>query len=320
MMAVRCDIGRRAQVMRRPGLLFLVAALALAGCGPSHVTEAGRPSTSSVDASQQAAIAAEVARLRGDLAREVPRAIMPEASSDAVWIALAERQLGASSVTIDYAQLLVVVDRNPARQELRILLAQPANQPWYVIGGSKVSTGQAARRGYFITPTGVFAHQSDILDYRALGTFNENHIRGLGLKGMRVWDFGWQTARKGWLADDDTAEIRLQMHATDPDYLEQRLGRPASQGCIRVPARMNRFLDFHGVLDADYERAAGDDARFAAILLPEREPTKLAGDLLVVVDSSSAARALPASRARPAVAQAGRHLDARQGRHMESSC
>ena len=68
---------------------------------------------------------------------------------------------------------------------------------WEVIGGSKVSTGQSGRRGYFITPMGVFLHTDGILDYRALGTYNENHIRGLGLKGMRVWDFGWQTAERG---------------------------------------------------------------------------------------------------------------------------
>ena len=146
-----------------------------------------------------------------------------------------------------------------------------------VIGGSKVSTGQAGRHGYFITPTGVFLHTADIVDYRALGTFNENHIRGLGLKGMRVWDFGWQSAEKTWLPDHAQGEIRLLLHATDPDYLEQRLGRAASQGCVRVPASMNRFLDLHGVLDADYERAAADDARIGALLLPERVPDQSGG-------------------------------------------
>ena len=103
---------------------------------------------------------------------------------------------------------------------------------------------------------------------------------------MRVWDFGWQTAEKGWNAQEEAGEIRLLMHATDPDYLEQRLGRPASKGCIRIPATMNRFLDIHGVLDADYERAVRDDPRYRGVLLPERQPTPLAGDALVVVDSS----------------------------------
>jgi len=73
---------------------------------------------------------------------------------------------------------------------------------------------------------------------------------------MRVWDFGWQPAEKGWTAEQETAEIRLLVHATDPDYLEQRLGRPASKGCVRIPAAMNRYLDHYGVLDAEYEREA----------------------------------------------------------------
>jgi hypothetical protein len=103
---------------------------------------------------------------------------------------------------------------------------------------------------------------------------------------MRVWDFGWQTATKGWRADGEQGDIRLLMHATDPDYLEQRLGRPASQGCVRVPSAMNRFLDVHGVLDADYELAARDDIRVRSILRREREPSPLAGNAMVVVDSS----------------------------------
>ena len=78
----------------------------------------------------------------------------------------------------------------------------------------------------------------------------------------------------------------LLMHATDPDYLEQRLGRPASKGCVRVPAAMNRFLDVHGVLDADYELAARDNVRFRSILRLEREPSPLAGNAMIVVNSS----------------------------------
>lgn len=76
------------------------------------------------------------------------------------------------------------------------------------------------------------------------------------------------------------------MHATDPDYLEQRLGRPASQGCIRIPATLNRFLDHYGVLDADYERAALADPRYDEVLAPDRAPTPLAGTLLVIIDSA----------------------------------
>jgi hypothetical protein len=267
------------------GLLVLVAGCA--GNQPAQLAPQARPSAAApaTAAMSDADVSREADRLRGALLLEVPEHTIASTDGARAWIRRAKAVVDAAPMVIDRAQLLVVVDRDPAVQEMRIILARP-DAPWQVIGGSKVSTGQAERRGYFITPVGVFRHTDGILDYRALGTFNENHIRGLGLKGMRVWDFGWQTAERGWRVDRDTAEIRLEMHATDPEYLEQRLGRPASQGCVRVPATMNRFLDVHGVLDADYERAAQEDPRFRAVLLPEREPTPLAGNVMVVVDSS----------------------------------
>jgi hypothetical protein len=183
------------------------------------------------------------------------------------------------------AQVLVVVDRNPLVQQLALIVAQP-DAAWVVLGGTHVSTGQPNRHGYYITPTGVFLHDGSILDYRAQGTFNENHIRGLGVKGMRIWDFGWQWADKGWLHTGERGQIRLLMHATDPAYLARRIGRPASEGCVRVPADMNRFMDRHGVLDADYRQMATYDAAYRAILSDNADPTPLAGDTLVVVDSS----------------------------------
>ncbi len=230
-------------------------------------------------------VAAEITLLRDALARAVPQVGGCSAVDGRTWIAPAQAALIAAGMTIDRPQLLVVVDRNPGRQRLCVIAAQ-ADAAWQAIGGSKVSTGQAGRHGYYITPTGVFVHSDAILDYRALGTFNANRIRGLGLKGMRVWDFGWQQAEKGWTPDLQYGEIRLLMHATDPDYLEQRLGRPASQGCVRIPATMNRFLDRHGVLDADYQRAALTDPRFAAIAPADLQPTPLAGDMMVVIDSA----------------------------------
>ena len=228
---------------------------------------------------------AEVANLRAAMAREVPHQLTRSPEREGEWISRAVAALAAAGRTIDHPQLLVVVDRNSRVQAAVIIMARP-DGPWAVIGGTRVSTGQLGRFDYYLTPTGVFPHTDSILDYRAEGTFNENHIRGLGLKGMRVWDFGWQTASKGWRADRERGEMRLLMHATDPANLEYRIGRPASKGCIRVPATMNKFMDRHGVLDADYERAATVDPTYRAVLPPNRVPTPLAGDLLVVIDSS----------------------------------
>jgi hypothetical protein len=216
--------------------------------------------------------------------REVPGAIIDSAENERVWIARTQDTVAAGGQSIDRPQLVVVVDRNPRAQQMRIVLARP-DGAWDSLGGTRVSTGQMGRRGYYLTPTGIFLHTDLILDWRAEGTFNSQHIRGLGVKGMRVWDFGWQRAAKGWGTGEE-GEIRLLLHATDPDYLEKRLGRPASKGCVRIPAAMNRFLDRHGVLDADYERAAKDDPRFEAVLLRERTPTPLAGSALVIVDSA----------------------------------
>jgi hypothetical protein len=100
------------------------------------------------------------------------------------------------------------------RVHVALVVAQP-DAPWIVLGGTHVSTGQPNRHGYYITPTGVFLHDGSILDYRAQGTFNENHIRGLGMKGMRVWDFGWRWARKGWLCTLPVTDSASEMIA-DP--------------------------------------------------------------------------------------------------------
>ena len=269
----------------RTWTLALSGLLLLAACaGPLPTAPMLAPVTPAAQAVAPQ-LSAEAASLRRLLAASVPQNTSCNTANAESWIGPARAELAASPLTMERPQLLVVVDRNPRRQELCILLAVP-NTSWKVIGGSRVSTGQSGRRGYFITPTGAFVHGDGIVDYRAEGTFNDNHIRGLGVQGMRVWDFGWQQARKGWTQDGESAEIRLLLHATDPDTLEQRLGRPASKGCVRIPAAMNRFLDHYGVLDAAYNAAAPTDPRIAAVLPPGQQPTPLAGDILVVIDTS----------------------------------
>lgn len=264
-------------------LLAAALALLIAGCDRAPSPNSTMPSAAS--AGLPADLGAEVAHLEAALARDVPGRITDAPEAERHWVALAQAELRARGHAIRRPQLVVVVDRNPAVQQMRILLAQPAGD-WRSLGGTTVSTGQEGRRGYFISPTGVFLHTDAILDWRAEGSFNANGIRGLGLRGMRVWDFGWQAAERGWDADGGTAEIRLLVHATDPDTLEQRLGRPASKGCIRVPGPMNVFLDRNGILDVDYEAAAKSDPRYGAVLRPDRTPTPLAGNMLVIVDSA----------------------------------
>jgi hypothetical protein len=185
------------------------------------------------------------------------------------------------------AQTFVVIDRSPQVQAAFLLLLSPAND-WQWLGATAVSTGKPGTFEHFFTPLGVFLHTPENPDFRSEGTYNSNHIRGYGERGMRVFDFGWQLAERGW-GGGGSSKMRLAMHATDPDRLVQRLGTVASEGCIRIPARLNRFLDTHGVLDADYEAlaAAGQSPR---MLRADRQPLLWPGRYLVVIDSGASER------------------------------
>jgi hypothetical protein len=243
----------------------------------------------------------EAAELRAAMASEVAHLLKPSPAAVADAALRASTLLGQSGQVLDRPQIVVVVDRNPRVETLYLMLARPGGpNGWRLVGAAHVSTGQAGRKDYYITPVGVFAHTDAILDFRAQGTFNEHHVRGLGLAGMRVWDFGWQWALKGWHTDGAGGDIRLQMHATDPKLLEGRLGRPASEGCVRVSSTMNRFLDKYGVLDADYELMAVTDGRYANLLRSDRTPTPLSGRLLVVIDTAAPVDAPPTAASRPA--------------------
>src|SRR5215472_2166104 len=97
----------------------------------------------------------EVARLRAALMEEVPSVITDESERERAWIDQAKAAMAAGGPTIDRPQFLVVVDRNPSVQQMRIVLARP-NGVWESLGGSKASTGQTDRRDYYLTPLGVF--------------------------------------------------------------------------------------------------------------------------------------------------------------------
>lgn len=174
----------------------------------------------------------------------------------------------------------------------------PQAGPPILLGATPVSTGRVGQFDHFETPTGVFAHSLANPDFRAQGTRNANGIFGYGLKGARVYDFGWQQARKGW-GDHAIGTMRLQMHATDPYVLEPKLGTAQSKGCIRIPATLNHLIDRLGLLDADYELAAAL-VTTPWVLLRDRLPQAGAGRYLIIVDTERdqrpdwSARPLPA--------------------------
>ncbi len=177
------------------------------------------------------------------------------------------------------SQYFLLVDRNAERQTASLALFDGSKKEIAILGTSKTSTGDPKRRGHFETPIGIFKNTPSNMSYRALGTKNSKGWRGLGAKGSRIWDLGWQRTN---LPRDGTTEIRLLVHATDPDFGELRLGKQDSKGCIRIPATFNRFLDRYGILDAEYERS--EKARY--VLRKDRSPAAFAGSLVVVVDSA----------------------------------
>lgn len=194
------------------------------------------------------------------------------------------RQAGLTGLPDQY---LVLVDRNPRVQAVFVYWKAADAAP-RLIGASPASTGRPGRFDYFETPTGVFAHSLANPDFRAEGTKNSHGIRGYGLKGMRVFDFGWQAVPKGW-GNRSVVTMRLQMHATDPDLLEHRLGSAQSKGCIRIPATLNQLIDHYGLLDADYEHAL-QQGKSLWMLHPARQPTPWPGRYLIVVDTDRQAR------------------------------
>lgn len=200
---------------------------------------------------------------------------------------LAQQMLQRAHVQMDSPQYVVLVDRSPQVQALLLFWFTPEAAPM-LVGASPVSTGRVGEYDHFETPIGVFVHSTANPDFRAEGTQNEFGVRGLGEKGMRVFDFGWQLARRGW-NNGGTGPMRLLLHATDPDLLESRLGSVQSKGCVRIPASLNLLLDRFGLLDADYEKTRREGKHFW-VLPPDRIAVSGAGRYLIVIDSQRSKR------------------------------
>ncbi|MEI6843046.1 MAG: hypothetical protein WCK48_00845 [bacterium] len=180
---------------------------------------------------------------------------------------------------IESPQYVLFVDRNPTVQLGTLVFVEPDSRQIFIIGTDKVSTGNPNRKGYFVTPLGFHKNSPKHMSYRALGTVNSKGWRGLGLKGSRVWDFGWRETqtKKG-----EPYQIRMLLHSTDPVYGEIRLGEVGSKGCIRVSHKFNKFLDQFGILDAEYEK----NTRGRSVLPRNRTPVIFAGSYVLVGESN----------------------------------
>jgi hypothetical protein len=222
-------------------------------------------------------------------AQQVDRRLeVPEAEQHQ-YAELAAQTLSQEGMGSLPSQFVLLVDRSALIQAV-MLYWKSDDGMFHFIGASPVSTGKPGQFEHFVTPTGVFEHSVDNPDFRAEGTLNEFGIRGYGRKGMRIYDFGWVQAPKGW-GDHTESVMRLQMHATDPDILEPRLGNALSKGCIRIPAKLNTFIDRYGLIDAGYEEVMAE-GKSLWVLLPDREPTPWPGRYLVVVETERDRRPL----------------------------
>jgi len=249
------------------------------------------------------------ATLRAQFTSEVDHRLDVPAADQQRYLAMLQKTLSDANISELSAQAFVLVDRS-AQVQAAFVVVRTQDGGWDWVGATAVSTGKTGTFEHFLTPLGVFAHTLDNPDFRAEGTFNKNHIRGYGLRGRRIFDFGWQTAERGWGAGG-TSKMRLQMHATDPTTLESRLGRVASEGCIRIPATLNVFLDRHGILDADYEQALAG-GKVLWVLREDRQPFVWPGRYMVIIDSKTPERPAwspppgpkPGSKVDPAARQA----------------
>lgn len=198
-----------------------------------------------------------------------------------------------AGVQLRMPQYVLLVDRSRAVQAAFLYWVDERGGAYFV-GATPASTGKPGAYDHFVTPLGVFPHTLDNMDYRAEGTRNEYGVRGYGVEGMRVYDFGWVEAERGWGAGGRSF-MRLQVHATDPDLLERSLGTARSKGCIRIPATLNQFIDRYGLLDADYEEVVRLGGRLW-VLRSDRQPTQWPGRYLVIVDSQRRSRPAWTSR------------------------
>lgn len=225
--------------------------------------------------------AATIPDLRTAFAQLVTKRTTPDEKRLVQLQASAQQAFADAAQAWPTGELFLLIDRHPQSQEAVVALATETGG-WEVIGSSLVSTGKPGSYDHFATPTGLFSH-GDHHSFRAEGTFNSNGIRGYGLKGMRVFDLGWVPAEKGW-PPPGIIPIRLQVHATDP-VLEPRLGTPASKGCVRIDAGLNRFLDQYGVLDARFEASEHETGVRPWFWLPDRTPTPWSGRWVVIVEA-----------------------------------
>lgn len=247
-----------------------------------ELLEVGRQFASAVTARTMARFSGKAGQRHLELLTDPGQAYRDAARADAL------ARLLAAGADLSTSQYFVYADRNPATQLLLLAYYDAQAKRVAFVGADFISSGKLRpREDSFITPVGVFEHLPENWGYRAEGSKNSKGWRGLGARGSRVWDFGYQQAPRQFRQGVYDSQMRLLMHATDPDQGEPRLGGPDSKGCVRVSAAANAFLDNRSILDRHYEQiAATDKERDMWLLRRDRAPVSHPGSYLVVGDSA----------------------------------
>jgi hypothetical protein len=123
---------------------LLLASLACAEMRPPRPEAPPTPFGSPSQPEAPLDVAAAAAQLRAALKEEVPHLLVDRPAGRQAWISRSRAAIVASGLTIDRPQILVVIDRNPRVQQIRLILAQPQGE-WDDLGGTKVSTGRPGR-------------------------------------------------------------------------------------------------------------------------------------------------------------------------------
>lgn len=277
--------GQRGERARLAGIRRIRAVARVERARAPHADRAPLPPLTEAESAD---VTRRALALRAAFAQDVARRLnVPDAEQRAYGERL-QQTLDANGLGELAREYVVLVDRAPNVQAVFLYFRTTRSNAWQMIGASPVATGLPGQYDHFVTPLGVFEHTPENMDFRAEGTTNDNGIRGYGQRDMRIYDFGWTDAERGW-GKGGVSQMRFQMHATDPEYLEPLLGIRHSKGCVRIPASLNVFLDQHGILDAEYEaRAAGGDPPW--VLRAHRQVTPWAGRYLVVIDSQRKTR------------------------------
>ena len=124
------------------GFLLVVAGCVQAPAPRPAATDAlpAKPAIAKALPQPSIDVDSEAARLRAALASEVPAAIVDTPTRGRAWIALSQAAVDDSNQSIDRPQILVVVDRNPGVQQLRLVLARP-DAAWQVDPALAVPAG-----------------------------------------------------------------------------------------------------------------------------------------------------------------------------------